>query len=226
MGGAQDVDVDMSGDEPEDEGGDEDQEDQEEGDSAVDEDDGKLRISASDSDDSAPEALADLETFLSNLDPAASHKCRPDEVAEPGQRTSTRHRLHRSWRRERVWGTHTILLFTGAFQQDIGPWWVVWMRENGCYITLLRGCMGNVFQAGLLNTLCVYGSSICDGWGPHGVVSHSQGAERGTNVSLYQPHVPSSSRILHHIRSRCMLAARLTLGNPLGFVARPGAAPS
>jgi U3 small nucleolar RNA-associated protein 14 len=59
MGGAQDVDVDMSGDEPEDEGGDEDQEDQEEGDSAVDEDDGKLRISASDSDDSAPEALAD-----------------------------------------------------------------------------------------------------------------------------------------------------------------------
>jgi U3 small nucleolar RNA-associated protein 14 len=82
-GGAQDADVDMSGDE------DEDEEDEEEADSAVDEDD-ELRISASDSEDSSPGALADLETFLSNLDPAASHKRKPDEVAEPGPKKRRR----------------------------------------------------------------------------------------------------------------------------------------
>lgn len=79
-GGAQDADVEMSGDEPEDE---------EEGDSAVDEDD-DLRISASDSEDSSPGALADLETFLSNLDPAASQKRKPDEVADPNPKKRRR----------------------------------------------------------------------------------------------------------------------------------------
>ena len=81
-GGAQDADEGMSGDEPEDE-------EDEEGDNAVDEDD-ELRISASDSEDSSPEALADLEAFLSNLDPAASHKRKPDEVAEPGPKKRRR----------------------------------------------------------------------------------------------------------------------------------------
>ncbi|KAF8555092.1 Utp14-domain-containing protein [Imleria badia] len=86
-GGAQDADVGMSGNEPEDQDGDEDQEDEEEeGDSAVDEDD----ISASDSEDPSPEALADLETFLSHLDPAAPHKRKPDEGAEPGQKKRRR----------------------------------------------------------------------------------------------------------------------------------------
>jgi U3 small nucleolar RNA-associated protein 14 len=101
-GGAQDADVDMSGDE------DEDEEDEEEADSAVDEDD-ELRISASDSEDSSPGALADLETFLSNLDPAASHKRKPRRGCRTrSKETSTRYRSHRSWRRERVWGSRYI----------------------------------------------------------------------------------------------------------------------
>lgn len=84
--GAEDVDVGMSGDEVEYET----REDQEEdGDSAVDEDD-ELYISASDSDDPSPEALADLETFLSNLNPSASHKRKPGEVAEPGPKKRRR----------------------------------------------------------------------------------------------------------------------------------------
>ncbi|KAG9312720.1 Utp14 protein-domain-containing protein [Chiua virens] len=46
----------------------------------VEEEDGddELRISASDSEDPSPEALASLETFLSNLDPTAAHKRKPD----------------------------------------------------------------------------------------------------------------------------------------------------
>ncbi|KAH0837758.1 Utp14 protein-domain-containing protein [Lanmaoa asiatica] len=83
--GAEDADVGMSGDEVGDEASDE----EDEGDSAVDEDD-ELRISASDSEDPSPEALAELETFLSNLDPAASHKRKPDEVAEFGPKKRQR----------------------------------------------------------------------------------------------------------------------------------------
>lgn len=88
--GAEDADIDMSGDEVGDEARDEDQDDDEEdGDSAVDEED-EFRISASDSEDPSPEALADLETFVSNLDPAASHKRKPDEAAEPGPKKRLR----------------------------------------------------------------------------------------------------------------------------------------
>ena len=76
-GGTGEVSVGMSEDEEEAEGDDEDE------DSADDEDeDDELRISASDSEDLSPEALADLETFLSNLDPATSHKRKPDDVTQ------------------------------------------------------------------------------------------------------------------------------------------------
>jgi len=92
-GGVQGGDVGTSGDEDEDEDEDGDrvegEEDAEEGDSAVDEDD-ELRLSASDSEDPSPEALADLETFLSNLDPATSHKRKPDDVTEPGPKKRQR----------------------------------------------------------------------------------------------------------------------------------------
>lgn len=81
-GGAQDVDVGMNDDESENQDADSDQDDEEQEDSAVDEDE-DLHISASDSEDPSPEALADLETFLSHLDPAAPHKRKPDEGAEP-----------------------------------------------------------------------------------------------------------------------------------------------
>ncbi|KAG6380581.1 Utp14 protein-domain-containing protein [Boletus reticuloceps] len=80
--GTQDADVRMGEDEPEDENRDENEEDDEEDeDSAVDEDD-ELRISASDAEDPSPEALADLETFLSNLDPTAPQKRKPGEAVE------------------------------------------------------------------------------------------------------------------------------------------------
>ncbi|KAI9566354.1 Utp14-domain-containing protein [Boletus coccyginus] len=85
-GGAQDEDVGMSGDESEVEG--EETEELEE-DSAVEEDD-ELRISASDSEDPSPKALDDLETFLSNLDPATSHKRKSDDVAESGPKRRRR----------------------------------------------------------------------------------------------------------------------------------------
>ena len=86
--GTEDADVGMSGEESGEEDGEEaedgdDDENEDDEDSAVDEDD-ELRISASDSEDPSPEALADLETFLSNLDPTAPHKRRPDQVTEPG----------------------------------------------------------------------------------------------------------------------------------------------
>lgn len=88
--GTEDVDVGMSEnedwedaeDEEDEEDEDEGEEGEGEGDSAVDEDD-ELRISASDSEDPSPEALADLETFLSTIDPAASHKRKSDEATEP-----------------------------------------------------------------------------------------------------------------------------------------------
>ncbi|KAG8219230.1 Utp14-domain-containing protein [Butyriboletus roseoflavus] len=87
---AGDADVGMSGDEVGDEATDEEQEDDDDGASAVDEDDDDVRISASDSEDPSPEALADLEAFLSNLDPAASHKRKPDQVAESGPKKRRR----------------------------------------------------------------------------------------------------------------------------------------
>ena len=74
-GGAGDADEGMDGDEPEDD------EEEEEEDSAVDEDD-ELRISASDSEEPSPKALDDLETFLSNLDPAAPQKRKTADEAE------------------------------------------------------------------------------------------------------------------------------------------------
>ncbi|KAF8131451.1 Utp14-domain-containing protein [Boletus edulis] len=76
--GTQDADVRMGEDEPE---GENDEDDEEDEDSAGDEDD-ELHISASDAEDPSPEALADLETFLSNLDPTAPQKRKPGEAVE------------------------------------------------------------------------------------------------------------------------------------------------
>lgn len=84
--GAEDPDIGMSGDEHGSQDGYEDQEDDEEEEDSTVEDD-ELRISASDSEDPSPEALADLETFLSNLDPP---KRKPDDVVEPGSRKRRR----------------------------------------------------------------------------------------------------------------------------------------
>ncbi|KAH7886384.1 Utp14 protein-domain-containing protein [Phlebopus sp. FC_14] len=44
------------------------------------EDDEELHISASDSEDASPEALAELENFISNLDPADTKKRKPDDT--------------------------------------------------------------------------------------------------------------------------------------------------
>ena len=82
--GTGDGDVGMIGDEnghEEGEGQGQGDDEEEEEDSAVDEDN-ELQISASDTEDPSPEALADLETFLSNLDSATAHKRKSDEVKD------------------------------------------------------------------------------------------------------------------------------------------------
>ncbi|KAF9225148.1 small-subunit processome [Gyrodon lividus] len=73
-----DVDVDSEGEDSEEEGEEED------------EDDEDLRISASDSEDPSPEALAELESFISKLDPVDTHKRKSDKAPEAEPRTKKR----------------------------------------------------------------------------------------------------------------------------------------
>ncbi|KIJ66588.1 hypothetical protein HYDPIDRAFT_174627 [Hydnomerulius pinastri MD-312] len=68
---------------------DEESEDEDEDEDEVDDED-DLHISVSDSEDASPEALAELESFISKLDPADNKKRKPDDAPATDERSKKR----------------------------------------------------------------------------------------------------------------------------------------